>query len=353
MENNKAGGNSRAKKSSSRRNKYTLRAQNADAKKKQPRKRGPKPRPKPLPMSKYRRRTANMRERQRMGEINVAFEKLRAKIPSLAVAVQEQQDEEVRNKCEKMTKINILHVAINYIRALENILDTGDAGVNIYGTAVVQSPFLPLAVKPEMPPSPVEVPSKKTTRKKKKREMSASSTLTTASSCSSLNSTSSAGSGGGGGGGTSSSDDSGIMDEDEECPDWTQLTSTLDFPSTDSSPSPPPPPSNTKIVLLPQPSSNNAVPPPPRGNLDTLLTFSSLLPTSPIKELEALQWSEKKLPLANNTKLLNRQNSFPDLGEDIFSDLNSSFESMDSVSVAAAADVVLNFVQEDPFQLVI
>jgi hypothetical protein len=45
----------------------------------QPRKRGPKPRPKSAPMSKYRRKTANQRERQRMGEINVAFEKLRDK----------------------------------------------------------------------------------------------------------------------------------------------------------------------------------------------------------------------------------------------------------------------------------
>jgi hypothetical protein len=40
-----------------------------------------------------------------------------------------------------MTKINILHVTISYIRALENILDTGDAGYNSYGTAIVQSPF--------------------------------------------------------------------------------------------------------------------------------------------------------------------------------------------------------------------
>ena len=50
--------------------------------KKEPKKRGPKPRPKSQPMSKYRRKTANLRERQRMGEINVGFEKLRAKIPT-------------------------------------------------------------------------------------------------------------------------------------------------------------------------------------------------------------------------------------------------------------------------------
>lgn len=50
--------------------------------KKEPKKRGPKPRPKAQPMSKYRRKAANLRERQRMGEINVAFEKLREKIPT-------------------------------------------------------------------------------------------------------------------------------------------------------------------------------------------------------------------------------------------------------------------------------
>ena len=50
--------------------------------KKEPKKRGPKPRPKSQPMSKYRRKTANLRERQRMGEINVGFEKLREKIPT-------------------------------------------------------------------------------------------------------------------------------------------------------------------------------------------------------------------------------------------------------------------------------
>merc|ERR1719486_1564501 len=50
-----------------------------------------------------------------------------------------------------MTKINILHVAINYIRALESIIDTGDAGVHVYGTSVVQSPNLPISPEAEPP----------------------------------------------------------------------------------------------------------------------------------------------------------------------------------------------------------
>ena len=37
-----------------------------------------------------------------------------------------------RGKCEKLTKINILHVTINYIRAMENLLTTGDSGVHSY-----------------------------------------------------------------------------------------------------------------------------------------------------------------------------------------------------------------------------
>ena len=95
-----------------------------EGRKNQPRKRGPKPRPKTAPMSKYRRKTANLRERLRMGEINTAFEYLREKLPN---PVQSS-----KGKCEKLTKINILHVAINYIRAMENLLETGDSGIRSF-----------------------------------------------------------------------------------------------------------------------------------------------------------------------------------------------------------------------------
>jgi len=100
----------------------------------QPKKRGPKPRPKSAPMSKYRRKTANLRERQRMGEINNAFERLRDRIPNPVLAG--------RGRCEKLTKINILHVTINYIRAMENLLSTGDSGVTSYGE-MVRNPIRP------------------------------------------------------------------------------------------------------------------------------------------------------------------------------------------------------------------
>lgn len=289
--------------------KYALRTVQKN-KTSEPKKRGPKPRPKPLPMSKYRRKTANLRERQRMGEINTAFDKLKEKIPSLAIIAKDNH----HSRCEKMTKINILHVAINYIRALENILDTGDAGVNVYGTAVVQSPFLPL---PNEANDEVksEVKVKRTKVKKvgvrhrghrKDRQVSTSSS-------------------------SSNSEDSGIVEEEEEededededgnefCPDWTELTSTLEFP-----------PAN----VINRPTSPNILSPAIKGTLDTLLT---------------------QLSKANNNdnKALNRQISgLSDYfaGElanvDVVNDLN--LES----SLAGNEFGEISFIHEDPFQMI-
>ena len=81
-----------------------------------PKKRGPKPRLRSAGMSRYRRKEANARERQRQGEINSGFDKLREKIPHPGPS---------NGKCEKLRKIDILHVAINYIRyAKQNIIKT-------------------------------------------------------------------------------------------------------------------------------------------------------------------------------------------------------------------------------------
>ena len=74
-----------------------------------PKKRGPKPRLRSAGMSRYRRKEANARERQRQGEINTSFDKLREKIPHPGPT---------NGKCEKLRKIDILHVAINYIRSV-------------------------------------------------------------------------------------------------------------------------------------------------------------------------------------------------------------------------------------------
>jgi len=91
------------------------------------RKRGPKPKMKSPAYSKYRRNEANAKERERQGEINTWFEKLREKVPHPGP---------ISGKCEKLRKIDILHVAINYIRALENILDRGDPGVNEFSNSL-------------------------------------------------------------------------------------------------------------------------------------------------------------------------------------------------------------------------
>merc|ERR1739848_144703 len=203
--------------------------------KKEPKKRGPKPRPKSQPMSKYRRKTANLRERQRMGEINVGFEKLRAKIPT---PVQPQSA-----KCEKMTKINILHVAINYIRALESIIDTGDAGVHVYGTSVVQSPNLPISPEAEPPVEKVAKNPPKSTpnsirrgNNKQQQQQQKTTTTTstkTATATKTINKTTTTRTKNPSS--SSSSEDSGInmdsedLEEDSICPDWTELTSTLEL----------------------------------------------------------------------------------------------------------------------------
>ena len=141
IKSNRSEGSNNSKKSNGKRSKaYTLRAcsvkkrMEVEHRKALPKKRGPKPRPKSAPMSKYRRKTANLRERQRMGEINNAFENLREKIPNPVLSG--------RGKCEKLTKINILHVAINYIRAMENLLSTGESGVRSY-SEMVRNPIRP------------------------------------------------------------------------------------------------------------------------------------------------------------------------------------------------------------------
>lgn len=73
---------------------------------------------KPAPLSKYRRKTANARERDRMREINAAFETLRRAVPS----------PELSHGCnEKLTKITTLRLAMRYITELRTLLDNEPA----------------------------------------------------------------------------------------------------------------------------------------------------------------------------------------------------------------------------------
>lgn len=70
---------------------------------------------KPAPLSKYRRKTANARERNRMREINMAFEALRSVIPHMATT-------QIPGANEKLTKITTLRLAMKYIAALSAAL---------------------------------------------------------------------------------------------------------------------------------------------------------------------------------------------------------------------------------------
>jgi hypothetical protein len=356
--------------------KYGLRAVSiqkraeVEGRKGQPRKRGPKPRPKPQPMSKYRRRTANLRERMRMGEINTAFENLREKIPTPLAAN--------KGRCEKLTKINILHVAINYIRALESILDTGDAGVQIYGTSVVRSPFdttyIPEQYVDEDPAYGSEKKSNAKRNSSGKSEPSRRKKQPSSSSSSSLS--------------NSGSEDSGIVDEEMEqdendddnfnseeddeyeqdkyeedvkveCPDWTELTSTLEFPSHPSFQTSY---QETNLMKKFQPP-----PPPPikmsmRANMDTLLTTAAaqlggLIPVQfnlvggDLGSSLDLKRSVLQPIKPSNNIPVNRQASFTDLGvpdgSDLLGDLNALEDSLEEGFGG------INFVHEDPFQLFI
>lgn len=74
---------------------------------------------KPAPLSKYRRKTANARERNRMREINMAFETLRNVIPHIP-------NTQVPGANEKLTKITTLRLAMKYIATLSAALTGPD-----------------------------------------------------------------------------------------------------------------------------------------------------------------------------------------------------------------------------------
>jgi len=158
------------------------------------RKRSPRTKTPSSKMSKYRRKTANARERMRMGEINVAYDRLKDTIPlpTVGVGVGKQ-------KCDKLTKINLLHIAINYIRTLQEIVDSGEGDIDIVPEKLMLNPF----------------------REKGRRESESSSCPAEDSINNDYDQEDMD---------KSDSPDSGIQeDSDIECPDWTELNSTLDI----------------------------------------------------------------------------------------------------------------------------
>jgi len=75
---------------------------------------------KPPPLSKYRRKTANARERNRMKEINDAFISLQSSLPDIPGA-----------DTDKLTKITVLKLAVNYISALARVLDNSTTSMDV------------------------------------------------------------------------------------------------------------------------------------------------------------------------------------------------------------------------------
>ncbi len=372
-----------------------------------PKKRGPKPRPRPLPMSKYRRKTANLRERQRMGEINNAFDLLKSKIPELSNLGSGSSAQGGNNKAgDKMTKINVLHVAVNYIRALENILHTGSAGVNVFGTAVVQSPELAPPPDTIFDDEEVEVSGgkkksksdKKSPKKQQPKKTKGKGNIKKKTGpenpyedpkIAAVTDTGGGGGAAGTGGGCSSdigdadsgiapspssSSSSNVGDQmDFDCPDWTELTSTLEFPRDSPGPS----------DLFPP------APPLTRGNLNAMLNEASGEATV-LRKVSALQpvaqgtWSKmasKSPPIffdncgfsKPSPPAFERQSSFPELaGEDLCSlfgggggcggvDDDLGFCAMEDEGIGGAGGGGKGFMRdeisfvhdEDPFQLIL
>ncbi|GFN82332.1 hypothetical protein PoB_000883800 [Plakobranchus ocellatus] len=82
----------------------------------------PKSRPKAPPLSKYRRRTANARERDRMKEMNEAYEHLKTSLPDHLI-----QDAQEGKQQQNLTKFAILQLALKYISSLRKVLGYNDS----------------------------------------------------------------------------------------------------------------------------------------------------------------------------------------------------------------------------------
>merc|ERR1711935_88454 len=173
---------------------------------------------------------------------------------------------------------------------------------------------------------------------------------------------------------SSSSEDSGINMDSEDleedniiCPDWTELTSTLElFPDSNPIPTSSQQPTQPKFGNL---ISNLTSQQPPQikfenleqkfGNLDTLLSSANTATSNsqqpiPLMSLsnhnKILQPKDLNFRYGNSNSMnssATNSNNMP-LDLDFFGDLNSSFDSLESSNVSD----MIPFHEEDPFELV-
>ncbi|XP_063724859.1 pancreas transcription factor 1 subunit alpha-like [Symsagittifera roscoffensis] len=90
------------------------------------------------PVAYHQRQAANQRERRRMKAINEAFERLQSHIPTLPYE-------------KKLSKVDTLRLAINYIRFLDQILISFDS----YEQTSLLPQFPESSFYPMIPPSPI------------------------------------------------------------------------------------------------------------------------------------------------------------------------------------------------------
>ena len=59
-------------------------------------------------MTKYRRKTANAKERDRMKQLNVAFDRLRGVMPDVKTITKEEKDTKVKNPSSVKSAVNLI-----------------------------------------------------------------------------------------------------------------------------------------------------------------------------------------------------------------------------------------------------
>ncbi|CAL4225680.1 unnamed protein product [Meganyctiphanes norvegica] len=87
-----------------------------------------RPSNKPRILSRYRRKNANARERDRMRQINTAFEALQGILPVATSPVGPGSPRGRVGGVASLTKITTLRLAAGYIQALQDILDADERG---------------------------------------------------------------------------------------------------------------------------------------------------------------------------------------------------------------------------------